>query len=201
MDTARPWPSRPPEVAVLALFSIFLISTDSYYIHAIKDWIRIKERHCVKESQCCYLQHLGSVCIWGILWLTSGDWPSFRPLDLLGLLWGPGWRSFNRVVKTRHGIWQRKEHIRVDTRHGKQVYPSVYSMCMHDGLYAHCVRPLLSVVELGLVWAWNSEAKSTLFMAWSCMWVSGRMGSKRALTLFFKQRESKHIVIHKTEKW
>lgn len=64
---------------------------------------------------------------------------------------------------------------------------------MQQGFYAHCVRPLLSVVELGLVWAWNSEAESTLFTAWSCMWVSGRIGSKRALTLFFKQRESKHI--------
>lgn len=44
----------------------------------------------------------------------------------------------------------------------------------------HCVRPLLSVVELGLVCAWVSV---------SCMWVKGSIGLRSAPTLLCADRE------------
>lgn len=167
MDTARPWPSRPPEVAMVALFSIFLISTDSYYMHTHNKGLNTHQRKtlCVRESQCCYLRHLGSVCIWGFLWLTSGHWSSFRPLDLFGFLWGPGWRSFNRVVMTGHGIWQRKEHIRVETLVMANRLIQVFTVCVcrRDGMLTVCVR-------YWAWWSWVWSELETLRPNLHCLW-------------------------------
>lgn len=71
MDTARPWPSRPPGVAVLALFSIFLISTDSYYMHTHNKGLNTHKRKtlCVRVSVVIY----GT---WGVFaFEASSDWP------------------------------------------------------------------------------------------------------------------------------
>ncbi len=130
--------------------SSFLLTPIKYTQYEIKYTLK-KDTASVRESQCSYLQHLGSICIWGILWLTPGHWPSFRSWDLLGLLWGPGWRSFYCVVKTGHEI---EQGIRVVTPlMAKRLYKLCTEYeCSKDSVLTVCIR----------CWAWWSWVWSEL---------------------------------------